>query len=150
MASGAYNKGATDLQNRTIDWASDTIKVMPVKSSYTFDPDHSSMTTPTASELDCTGYTGGFAGADRKTLGSKTITQDDTNNRSVYDAADPSAWTLGGAVNNTIGGFIVYKHLTNDAGSTPIFFCDITDLPTNGSTVTLQFAATGINYLQNG
>lgn len=150
MASGAYNKGATDLQNRTVDYASDTIKVMLVKSTYTFDPDHSSMTTPTVSELDCTGYTGGFAGADRKTLASKTITQDDTNNRSVYDAADPSAWTLGGASNNTVGGAIVYKHLTNDAGSTPLFFVDFTDTATNGSTFTLVFPSTGINYLQNG
>jgi hypothetical protein len=148
MASFTYNKGSTDIQNGTIVWATDTIKVMLIGTAtpYTPDKDHSSMTTPALSELSVTGYTPGFASADRKTLASKTLTNDTTNDRTVYDAADPSAWTL--ATGGTVAYAIVYKHLTNDAGSTPIFLLDFTDVPTNGSTFTLVFDANGIGYTQ--
>lgn len=148
MASFTYNKGSTDIANRTIDFLADVIKVMLIGTAtpYTPDKDHTSMTTPAASELSVTGYTPGFASADRKTLASKTITNDATNDRTVYDAADPSSWTL--STGGTVAAAIVYKHLTSDALSTPIFYLDITDTPTNGSAFTLIFDALGIGYTQ--
>lgn len=148
MASFTYNKGSTDIANRTIDFAADTIKVMLIgtATAYTPDKDHSSMTTPALSELSVGGYTPGFASADRKTLGTKTITNDTTNDRTVFDAADPAAWTL--ATGGTVAAAIVYKHLTSDALSTPIFYLDFADVPTNGSTFTLVFDANGIGYTQ--
>jgi hypothetical protein len=90
-----------------------------------------------------TGYTA--IGTDQ-TLGSKTFTEDTTNDRIVYDAADPS-WTavVGGS---TVGYVVVFKFVTNDAGSTPIACIDVTDTPTNGGNINLTFDTTGAFYLQ--
>ncbi len=150
MASGVFNIGATSIGDGAVDFLTDTIKVMLIGSdvAYAFDPDSTSMTTPGASELTVTGYAAGFASADRRTLGTKTVASDMTNNRSTFDAADPAAWTL--STGETVEGAVVYKHLTSDALSTPLFFLDFTGVPTNGSTFTLAFAAAGIAYLQNG
>jgi hypothetical protein len=148
MASFTYNAGSYGIAHRDIDFLNDTIKIMLIgtASAYTPDKDHSSMTTPAASELSVTGYTSGFSSADRKTLGSKTITNDTTNDRTVFDAADPSSWTL--STGGTVAAAIIYKHLTNDAGSTPIWYLDFTDVPTNGSTFTIVFDSNGIAYTQ--
>lgn len=85
-------------------------------------------------------YTGGFAGAGRKTA-TVTSQQNNTNNERDWAIADLTWNTLGGAVNNTLGGCAVVWENTNDAGSTPIAFLDFTDFTTNGSDVTLSFLA---------
>lgn len=147
MASLVYNAGAKGIADGSIDFATDTIKIALLTDAYTPDKDHASMTTPAASELSVTGYAGGFAGAGRKTLASKTITKDDTNDRVKFDAADPSTWSslASGA---TIAYAIIYKHITDDATSVPLFLIDFTDTPTNGGDFTLAFSASGIAYLQ--
>lgn len=133
MASFVTNRGALDLLSNVIVWATDTIKVRLVASSFTPNRDDTSMT----------GYTG--IGTDQ-TLGSKTRTEDTTNDRIVYDAAD-STWTAV-AGGSTIGWLAIYQFVTNDAGSVPIAIIDVTDLPTNGGDVTAPYAATGLFYLQ--
>jgi hypothetical protein len=143
VASLTYNAGSYGIQHRDVDFLSDTIKIMLVDSTYTPDKDDA-FSTASAKEISVTGYTSGFAGSGRKTLAGKSITNDTTNDRTVFDADDPSAWTLSAGV--TIGGAVVYKHLTNDAGSTPLWFIDCTDTATNGGTFTFAFAATGIAY----
>jgi hypothetical protein len=151
MASGVYNEGATQLQSGgSISWSGDTIKAMllGLSTPYTFEPDEAVLTTAALSELNVSGYAPGFAGAGRATLGSKTLTKDNGTNRTIYDAADPAAWTL--AAGDSVTAAIIYKHLTNDAASIPIFYVDFVDVLTNGGTFTLQFHANGINYLQNG
>jgi hypothetical protein len=147
MASGVYNEGSESLQDGTIDYLTDAnVKIMLLLSSYSFDKDHATVTTLAASEITVSGYTGGFGGAGRKALGSKTVAKNDTTDRVVFDAADPSAWTL--AAGETVGGAAIIRENTNDAGSTPLFFLDFTDTPTNGGTFTVQFDAAGIAYLQ--
>lgn len=137
MANFTTNRGARDLSVKTpgtqIDWAADVIKARLVSSSV----------TPTKDDTSMTGMTG--LGTDQ-TLGSKTFTEDTVNDRIVYDAADPT-W-VAVASGATVGWVVIYKFVTNDAGSTPIFVIDITDTPTNGGDITIQFAAAGIGYLQ--
>ena len=150
MASLTYNNGSFRLQDRgsgTVDYLADTIEVVLTKSTYTANKDDTTG-TPAASEITgVSGYTGGYAGAGRKVLASKTITNDTTNDRTVYAAANPSAWTLG--TGDTVGGVVVEKKgSANDTTAVPLFFCDITDFPTNGSTFTLTFDANGIGYTQ--
>lgn len=147
MASLTYNDGSLKLQNGTVVWASDTIEVVLVKSTYTANKDDVNG-TPAASEITgVSGYTGGFGGAGRKVLASKTLTNDTANDRTVYDAADPSAWTLG--TGDTVGGAVIQKKgSANDTTAIPLFFLDFTDVPTNGSTFTLVFDANGIAYTQ--
>lgn len=137
MASFVTNRGARDLSVATggtqITWASDTIKARLVASSV----------TPTKDDTSMTGYTA--IGTDQ-TLGSKTFTEDTTNDRIVYDAADPTWTAVAGG--STVGWVVIFKFVTNDAGSTPIAVIDIADTATNGGDITIQFASTGIFYLQ--
>jgi hypothetical protein len=149
MASFTFDAGQAGIANRSIDFIGDVIKVMLLGTATPYTPNkaEANMTTPAASELSVTGYVGGFAGAGRQTLASKTITNDTTNHRTVFDAADPAAQTL--ATGGTVAAAIVYKHLTSDALSTPIFYLDPADTPTNGSTFQLIFDVLGIGYIQN-
>lgn len=119
MASGPYLAGLEGLLS-SINLSSDTIKIAAVSTSYTFANSETSMTTAGGTRI----------GTDQ-TLGSKTITN------GVFDAAD-ATWTAV-AGGSTIGGFVVYKFVTNDAGSTPILFIDTTDTATNGGDIVLQF-----------
>lgn len=148
MSSRLYNAGAKAIADRTVDFAADTIEIVLVKSTYTMNPDDVNG-TPAASEITgVSGYVGGFGGAGRKVLATKTITNDTANDRTVFDAADPSAWTLG--VGDTPGGAVIQKKgSASDATAVPLFFLSFTAVPTNGSTFTLVFDALGIAYLQN-
>lgn len=134
MASFVINEGANGLTSGgTIAWTTDTIKARLVASSFTPNKDDTSMT----------GYT--QIGTDQ-TLGSKTKTKDTTNDRIVFDAADPT-WSAVSA-GSTVGWVVVFKFVTNDAGSTPIAVLDVTDTATNGLDITVQFDTNGIFYLQ--
>lgn len=145
MASLTFNVGSYQLQHRDVDYLSDTIEIILTKSTYTPNKDDTNSVYAAAEISGVSGYTGGYAGAGRKTLGTKTITNDTTNDRTVYDAADPSAWTLG--TGDTVGGAIIGKKgSANDTTAIPLFFLDFTDVPTNGSTFTLSFHADGIAY----
>ena len=148
MASRAYNAGVKAIADRTVDFAADTIEIVLVKSTYTMNPDDVNG-TPAASEITgVSGYTGGVGGAGRKVLASKTITNDTTNDRTVFDAADPSAWTLGAG--DTIGGAVIQKKgSASDATAVPLWFLDFTDVITNGSTFSIAFDALGIAYIQS-
>jgi hypothetical protein len=147
MASLVYNVGSYQLQHRDVDYLADTIEIILVKSTYTPNKDDTNSVYAAAEISGVSGYTGGFGGAGRKVLASKTMTNDTANDRTVYDAADPSAWTLGAG--DTIGGAIIGKKgSASDATAIPLFFLDLTDTPTNGAAITVQFDANGIAYTQ--
>lgn len=136
---GAPTSGTT---TPVINLVSDTIKIMLLLSSYTVAPEHDFVADIAASEVTVSGYTGGFGGAGRKTLASKTVVLNDTSDAGVFDAADPSAWTL--AAGETIGGAAIFKELTDDASSPLICYLAFTNTPTNGGTVTVSYNAAGI------
>lgn len=147
MSSFTFNAGSYGIQHRDIDYLSDTIEVIAMKSSYTPNKDDTFSVYAAGEISGVTGYTGGFGGSGRKALATKTITNDTTNDRTTYDADDPSAWTIGAG--DTIGGFIIGKKgSASDATATPIFWLDVTDTPTNGAALTLQFPAAGIGFTQ--
>lgn len=133
MASFVYNKGAKGLQDGTINFLTDTIKARLVISSVTPNKDDAAMT----------GHTG--VGTD-VTLGSKTQTQDDTNDRVVYDAADLAFTAV--PTGSTVGTVDIYKDGANDAARVPVASLDITDLPTNGGDITIILNAAGAFYSQ--
>jgi hypothetical protein len=142
MASTVYQSGLGKVIDRTIDYIADTIKCYLVAATYTADPDHDFVSDVT--EIgNVTGYTGGFGGAGRQTLGSKTITIDDTNNRIRLTAADASFGALGTGV--TIRGYAFTKETTNDAASRVLSFRQLaSDTPTNGSSVTAEIATNDV------
>lgn len=86
----------------------------------------------------------------RKTLASKTVTKDSTNNKGVFDADDVT-WTALGVGTRDAQASILYKHVTNDADSPPLYYQDTGGFPFagNGSDVTIQYAAAGIALFQN-
>ncbi len=149
MASGPYNKAKKEILSGTIDLAADTLVVILVDSTYTFDPDQDTLDDGTAGdvashEIVATNYTAGFGGAGRKVLASKTFTQDNSGNYATFDAADPVWTSLGGATNATVGGAVIAKEVTDDAHSRPIFFVDFANIATTGSDFTVLFDAAGI------
>lgn len=111
MASGIYNNfKELLLKGANIDFESDTIKVALVTSSYTPDFDAHDFFDDITNEVTGTGYTAGGA-----TLASKTVTQDDTDNEGVFDAADVT-WSTSTI---TARGAVIYKS-TGTASTSPL------------------------------
>jgi len=148
MASGAYTSGLTSAMNGTSPFLTTTHKVMLLSTAtpYTYNADHDFVSAggandPDDAETNVSGYTRGFGGAGRKSLASKTITSNDTNNRVEWDAADLTWIAL--ATGETIEAAVVIVEITNDAASQLVVYLDPTNVPTNGSDITLQFASNG-------
>jgi hypothetical protein len=150
-ASFVYNTAAGDMWQDIVDLINDTIKVGLSTSVHTVDRDDDFLDDGTASdfssgELTGTGYTAGFGGAGRKTLASKTITVDKTNDRAEFDAADVTwtAITAGTAAQATL-----LKEITNDAASKLIANVDTGGFPvvTNGGDLTIQWNVEGVLQL---
>ena len=101
---------------------------------------------PDDAEVSVSGYTGGFAGSGRKTLASKTVTVDDTNDWAKLDAADFTGGTTWSALasGETIAAAILIEEITNDAASVLLIYLDAADLATNGSDMDLSFHANGL------
>lgn len=149
MASGAYNKGITDLLDGTRDFLTDTLKWLLVSTAtpYTYNPDHDVADAGGANDIvdaetNVTGYTRGYGGAGRKTAASKTVTENDTNNRVELDCADVT-WTALGAGETLEAAILVREGAVDDTTTRPFVYADPTNIATNGSDVQLQIAANG-------
>lgn len=142
MASIFTNKGAFRIISQATDWTSATIKIALAKNSYTPSKDHNFASDFASDECDAGGYAGGFNGAGRKTLASRTVTEDDANDRVVLDAADPSNYTL--AAGNTLRYAPIVEEVTNDSDSPLIAVLDMGgDKITNGGDLDVNFDAVG-------
>lgn len=129
MASAFYNIGLQGfIQSSTrIDLTADTIKVRPTRvSAYTFAATHASMTPVVAA-------TGGPGDV---TLGTKNLATGADGG--TFDAADAvfTAWTAGAAIDS----LVIFKFVTNDAGSTPICYLDGFTVTPNGGDITFVWA----------
>lgn len=140
MADVIYNSFKRDIQNGTIDLDSDTIKVMLVTSAYTPDPDAHTKRSDISNEVVGDGYVAGGA-----TLANKSVTQDNANNRGVFDADDVT-WAN---ATITARGAVLYKS-RGGAASADELIC-YKDFSSNKTSTNgdfrLQFAADGILYL---
>ncbi len=148
MASMWTNKGAFIVMSGQLDLSSAAgLKFILLQSSLTPLRTHNFIADISAAECNVTGYVGGFGGAGRKALASKTVTEDDTNHRGVFDAADPTQYTLGAG--NTLRHAVIVEEKTSDADSPVIMFNDMgADKVTNGGTMDFQFSSNGIGYIQ--
>jgi hypothetical protein len=153
MANTVYNifkkfsLSNTSGQYTHVNLLDDTIKVTLVKSGYVVDPDHKTFNIASSCEFNGTGYVGGFGGSGRKTLASKTFTQDDVNDRNVFDATDVT-WL---AINaGTAASAILVKEQGAGAGVTDtgvMVICYIDSgfpVTTNGGDLTIQWSTAGI------
>ena len=106
MASGIYNRYKANLMNKVVDMEADTIKCALLSSSHSFNADNNTWSDISANEVSGTGYTAGGA-----SLTTPAVTQDDTNDKAVFDADDVS-WS-----NSTITAHFAVLYddtLTND------------------------------------
>tara|TARA_E500000178_G_scaffold328493_1_gene358525 strand:+ start:412 stop:837 length:426 start_codon:yes stop_codon:yes gene_type:complete len=137
--SKVYNPGLLKLLNGTIDFDTDTIKLLLVDTNHTFTKSHEFVSDIVANEASGTGYS-------RKTLANADILEDFANDRVKFDADDISYTALDAG---TIASAIIYKEVTNDADSPLIADVDFTDLVTNGSDVDLRVNADGFFFITN-
>lgn len=85
MASIVFNRFKADLAQGELDLdtAGHEIKVALITAAYTPNADHNTFSQVSGSEVVGAGYTAGGA-----TLASQTVTQDDANDRMIFDGAD--------------------------------------------------------------
>ncbi len=146
MASFVDNTAAGDIVDGTIDIDTDTLKIILIGTATVYTPDRdndfvdeSGANDPIDAELTgVSGYTRGFGNSGRKTA-SIGVEVDKANDRAEVDVVDLT-WTALGT-GDTIAYAILIKEITNDAASPLITLWDVTDTPTNGSDVTLDFDA---------
>lgn len=104
MANAMFNPGREGFLDGSIDWDTDDVRAMLVKSTYTFDA-----TDKFISDL------GAVDNGRSAALGSKTVTD------GVADAADTSLTATDAAACNAI---IVFKHTGSDATARLIAYVD--------------------------
>jgi hypothetical protein len=136
MADVIYNSYKTDILAGNIDHDADTIKVALVTSSYTPDQDAHDFFNDVTNEVTGTGYTAGGA-----TLASKTVTQDNTDNEGVFDAADVT-WSTSTI---TARAAVLYKSTGTDSTSNLMVYFDFgSDQSSSAGDFTLQWGSEGI------
>ena len=126
MASAMYNNARQAFMDGLIDLNTNTIKVRAVADEdYTYTATHTAMSSVTK-----------YALSTDATLGSPTITD------GVFDAADLSPAFTALAVDGTkdIDGLVIFKFVTDDAGSTPILYIDLgTAVRPNGGNINITW-----------
>jgi len=136
MADLIYNGFKFYIMNGGIDLDTDTIKVMLVTSTYTPNQDTHVFRSSVTNEVTGSGYSAGGA-----TLASKTVTQDDTDNEGVFDAADVT-WST---ATITARGAVIYKSTGVAGTDTLICYLDfVSDQTATGADFTIAWNAEGI------
>ena len=107
MAQGLFLKGLEQLLGGNIDMDTDTIKLAPMSTSYTFNAGTQSFWSDISSDL--------ASGATAITLTTPAINIDTGNSRVEFDAADIAETNQ----TFTTGAFVIYKD-TGVASTSPL------------------------------
>ena len=139
MANIVYNRGKFIVGTVNVD--ASTYRLMLVSTGYVENQDHDTVDDGTTS--DPLSYEIGVANYARQSVGL-TAFEDDSNDFAGLDASDVTYSALGAGA--TIGGAVLYRYstaaTTSDTGQNLIAFYDVTDTPTNGGDITIQWAST--------
>ena len=141
-----YNHAKKMIADGSLNLLTDTIKVMLVGPSYVPNPDDDFVMASGAgdAEINGQGYEAGWGKTGRKTLMNKIITEDDANDRVVFDA-DDVLWT---AINaGTVQAAILIREgASSDSTSVLVAYIDQGGFPivTNGGDLTIQWSMNGI------
>lgn len=142
MADLTYNAAKDRLGAGTTIWNSASLKILLVTSTYVPVATDLFVSTAVASsaEIVATNYTGGFGGAGRKVLGTKSHAVNQGSNRAEFFGILPTWTALGGATNATIAGAVLFEEITSDAASPLIAYYTVTPATTtNGGDFTLSW-----------
>ena len=133
MANGVYNRGKYLVATAGVNLASADLRVLLVKDTYAFNPDHNFVADVVAGALEISA-----AGYSRQTLANKTVTEDDANDFAYLDADDPAFGSI--AAGQTVGGMVLFIHTGSDATAQLVAFYDLADTLTNGLALSVAFA----------
>lgn len=131
MANSVTNKAKYELATGDANLDAADLRVLLLTSSGAPTADTNFVSDIVANELSVSGYA-------RATLASESVTEDDTNDFAYLDAADPVFSAL--VAGQTIGWACLFRHTGADATAPVYCNYDVTDTPTNGGDVTIQFA----------
>jgi hypothetical protein len=132
MAYKVFTPGLHQVNSMTFDWVNNTFKLCLLNSSYTFDIESASMTPLAAGRL----------GTDITVGATKTVVLDGTNHFTFWKTTNTMIWTGGNQpASGTIIAVALYKFTTNDAGSVPLCYYDVTDLVANNGDITFTSAS---------
>lgn len=135
MADVIYNAFKSNLMKGDIDLDGGTFKCMLVTSTYTPDQDAHEDRADVTNEVTGTGYTAGGV-----TLGTLTVTKDNTGNRGLWDFANPQWLTS----TITARGAVVYKSTGTAANDLLIAYIDFgSDKSSSAGTFELAIDANG-------
>jgi hypothetical protein len=137
MANGVYNRGKFLVATAGVNLSTADLRVLLVKSTYTFDPDHNFVADVVAGALEISA-----AGYARQALTSKTVVEDDANDFAYLDADDPNFGSI--AAGQTVGGMVLFIHTGSDATAQLIAYYDLVDTLTNGLALSVAFAAVAL------
>jgi hypothetical protein len=141
MANVIANALKKNLADKLFDWTADSIKCLLVTSANDFDKDNTFLSDiANLHELSGTGYS-------RKTLGTMTVTRDDSLDVTILDAADV-VWT---AINAGVAAaVIIFKEESASEGARRVL-CKIDTggfpFTTNGGDFTIQWNSGGVIQL---
>jgi hypothetical protein len=149
MAQGdiiIYNDFKEQLFKKVHDMDSDTIKIT-LHTGYTPNIDTHQVWADTG--VSSTEYgTGSGYTAGGKTLGSLTVTQDDTNDRAAWDAANVTWTSLGPLSPATPSHAIIWNDTVSSPMADPLIcYIVLGTTATNGGDYTIAFHANGIILL---
>jgi hypothetical protein len=140
MAQGdqvIYNGFKANLMKKVFDLVNDTCKIT-LHTGYTPDIDTHDQWGDTGVSSTEYGTSGGYT-AGGKTLANKTVTQDNTNDRALWDADDPT-WTSLLLSPATPGHAIIWDDTPTSPADPLASYIVLGTTATNGGDYTLQFS----------
>lgn len=139
MASIVYNSFKSNVLKGLIDLDTDTFYLALVTSTHTPSQDDDEDMADIDNEVTGDGYTAGG-----KTVGTVTVTKDNTNNRAVVDF-DPVVWTSSSI---TARAGILYKYTGTAATDLLVAYIDFgADKTSSAGDFTVTPHADGVLYI---
>jgi len=147
MANFMYMYAKAKIMSGAIDLDTDDIRVRMVMTNTTCDTETDKQFMSGATGFTTIDVADGANYVD-KALAGEAVTCDTVNNRGEFDATDVT-WTALGVGTRQYQGLVVYKFVTGDADSIPIYWIDSGGFPFwgNGGNVTAQWNAEGIGQV---
>jgi len=139
MSSFIYTRAIAKLMSGDLDLDTHDIRMLAVMTSTTANTEKNSefiSSITTLDEFDGLNYA-------RKTLSGEAVNIDLVNFRAEFDATNVT-WTSLGNGTRQLAGYVILRHVTNDADSIPIAFIDTANINPGGVDVTLIFDDEGI------
>lgn len=129
--SFAYTPAKTELMSGNLDFSGagvQDIRALLVMTNTTADTDQDVANIADIGTLD--EYDG--AGYGRATFAGEVVNEDAANNRAEFDVTDFNFGAAVAAGTRSAAGFVVYRHVTNDADAVLIGYIDTGGFPLAG------------------